>query len=59
MQIHGMDGDPFFTEEGADLDAAGPYPGDQHLFTDASLLSYDAAAAELLVQRVLDFLSSR
>ena len=71
VQIHGMDGDPFFAEEGADLDAARAlvastdqaelflYPGDQHLFADPSLPSYDEAAAELLVQRVLDFLSSR
>jgi dienelactone hydrolase len=71
VQIHGMDGDPFFAEEGGDLDAARAlvestdqaelflYPGNQHLFADASLPSYDAAAAELLVQRVLDFLSSR
>ena len=71
VQIHGMDADPFFAEEGADLDAARAlvastdqaelflYSGDQHLFADASLPSYDAAAAELLVQRVLDFLSSR
>ena len=56
MQIHGMDADPFFAEEG-DLDAARAlvastdqaelflYPGDQHLFADASLPSYDAAAA--------------
>ena len=70
VQIHGKDGDPFFAEEGADLDAARAlvkstdqaelflYPGDQHLFADESLASYDAAAAELLLQRVLDFLSS-
>lgn len=63
-QVHGMDRDPFFALEG-DLDsaralvaAAGPevvelfvYPGDQHLFADSSLPSYDADAAELLLQR--------
>jgi dienelactone hydrolase len=33
------------------------YPGDQHYFADSSLPSYDAAAAELLTQRVLEFLA--
>jgi dienelactone hydrolase len=68
VQIHGMDHDPFFAEEG-DIDAArelveivGPsaelfvYPGDRHLFTDSSLPSYDAEAVALLTQRVLTFL---
>ncbi len=69
VQIHGMDGDPFFALEG-DLDAArqlvatvGPelaelflYPGDRHLFTDSSLPSYDADAAALVRQRSRDFL---
>lgn len=69
VQIHGMDRDPFFALEG-DLDAArelvatvGPelaelfvYPGDQHLFADSSLPSYDEAAAGLLVQRARSFL---
>jgi dienelactone hydrolase len=69
VQIHGMDRDPFFGLEG-DLDAArelvemvGPeraelfvYPGDQHLFTDSSLPSYDAGAAALVVQRSRQFL---
>jgi len=70
VQIHGMDADPFFVDEG-DLDAAKAlvesiadaelflYPGDQHYFADASLPSYDPAAAALLTQRVLDFLASR
>jgi dienelactone hydrolase len=35
------------------------YPGDQHLFADASLPSYDEAAAALLSQHVLSFLSAR
>jgi len=68
VQIHGMDGDPFFADEG-DLDAARDlvdsaeqaelflYPGKEHLFADSSLPSYDQAAAGLLVQRVLDFLA--
>ncbi|WP_308331751.1 dienelactone hydrolase family protein [Terracoccus luteus] len=70
VQIHGMDGDPFFAEEGGDLDAARAfvaavpaaelylYPGDQHLWADRSLPSYDPAAAELLTTRVLDLLAA-
>jgi dienelactone hydrolase len=67
VQIHGMDGDKFFVEEG-DLDAARAlvatttdaelflYPGKQHLFADNSLPSYDEPAASLLTERVLRFL---
>jgi dienelactone hydrolase len=70
VQVHGMDADPFFTEEGGDLDAARDlvacsdlaelylYPGKEHLFTDSSLASYDEDATTLLTQRVLDFLST-
>jgi len=70
VQVHGMDGDPFFAGEG-DIDAARAlvdeaedaelfvYPGDQHLFADSSLASYDPEAAALLTQRVLEFLSAR
>lgn len=70
VQIHGMDADPFFAEEGGDIDAARAlvasvkeaelfvYPGDQHLFADSSLPSYDADAAALLTRRVLDFLGT-
>jgi dienelactone hydrolase len=68
-QIHGAGKDPFFGLEG-DIDAArelveivGPklaelfvYPGDQHLFTDISLPSYDAAATALVLQRSLSLL---
>jgi dienelactone hydrolase len=69
VQIHGMDADPYFVEEG-DIDAAREvvgsaeqgelflYPGDQHYFADSSLPSYDADAAELLTNRVLGFLRS-
>ena len=32
------------------------YPGDEHLFADSSLPSYDAEAAALLEKRVLEFL---
>jgi dienelactone hydrolase len=70
VQIHGMDADPFFVEEG-DLDAAREivdsteqaelflYPGDEHYFADSSLPSYDADAAALLTKRVLEFLADR
>jgi len=70
VQVHAMEADPFFVDDG-DLDAARAlvesaeqaelfiYPGDQHLFADTSLPSYDAAAAALLRQRVLDFLATR
>ncbi|GAA1578250.1 dienelactone hydrolase family protein [Kribbella hippodromi] len=68
VQVHGMDQDPFFTEEGGDLDAARAltaavpeaelflYPGKEHLFADSSLPSYDEPSAKLLLQRTLDFL---
>lgn len=69
-QIHGMDADPIFMDEG-DVDAARElvestddaelflYPGDQHYFADSSLPSYDAAATRLLMERVLEFLARR
>jgi dienelactone hydrolase len=69
VQVHGKDDDEFFAHEG-DIDAAreivaslGPdlaelytYPGDQHLFADRSLASYDAEAAALLTKRSLELL---
>lgn len=67
VQIHGMDADPIFVDEG-DIDAARElvelaedaelflYPGDQHYFADSSLPSYDEAATKLLTERVLAFL---
>jgi dienelactone hydrolase len=70
VRIHGMDADPIFVDEG-DLDAARAivestgnaelflYPGNQHYFADSSLPSYDEAAAELFMQRVLSFLAER
>ena len=70
VQIHGMDADPIFADEG-DLDAARAlvestedaelflYPGNQHYFADSSLPSFDSSAAALLTKRVLDFLASR
>jgi dienelactone hydrolase len=68
VQIHAMDADPFFVDEG-DIDAARAivassphaelflYSGDQHLFADNSLPSYDAAATAVLLQRVIEFLN--
>ena len=72
VQIHGKDQDPFFALEG-DIDAArelvatvGPdlgelfvYPGEQHLFADSSLASFDPDAAALVVQRSTAFLDRR
>jgi len=68
VQIHGADADEFFAGEG-DIEAAREivetvpdaelflYPGDQHLFEDDSLPSYDPEATALLTQRVLAFLA--
>jgi dienelactone hydrolase len=67
VQVHGMDADPIFAEEG-DLDAARAlaesaehaelflYHGDQHYFADSTLPSYDPEAAAILMRRTLDFL---
>lgn len=67
VQVHGMDADPFFVDEG-DIEAAREivesaddgelflYPGDQHYFADSSLPSYDAGATKVLTERVLAFL---
>lgn len=67
LQVHGMDADAFFVDEG-DLAAARDlvgqvedadlflYPGDQHLFADSSLSSYDAHATSVLVERATAFL---
>ena len=69
VQIHGNEKDPFFGE-GGDLEAArelvdtvGPefselflYPGDEHLFADSSLPSYDAEATALVTERSRAFL---
>jgi dienelactone hydrolase len=69
VQIHGMDADPYFVDEG-DVEAAREivataphaelflYPGDQHYFADSSLPSYDPDAAALLLGRVLEFLGA-
>jgi dienelactone hydrolase len=67
VQVHGMDADPIFVDEG-DLDAARKlvegvdgaelflYPGSEHFFADSSLPSYDPDATALLTRRVLEFL---
>jgi dienelactone hydrolase len=69
VQVHGMNKDPFFADEG-DLDAArelvetvGPelgelfvYPGDRHLFLDSSLPDSDPEATALVLERSLAFL---
>ncbi len=68
VQIHAMDADPSFVDEG-DIDAARElvataddaelflYSGDKHLFADNSLPAYDEQAASLLRERVLAFLA--
>jgi dienelactone hydrolase len=68
VQIHAMEDDPFFVDEG-DIEAARAlvaeaadgvlflYPGKGHLFADSSLPDYDEAASELLIERTLSFLS--
>ena len=68
VQVHGGEADEFFMDEG-DVDAARAivaaagdgelftYPGCGHLFTDASTAAYDAEAAGLVQQRVLEFLA--
>jgi dienelactone hydrolase len=67
VQIHAMEADPEF-DNGWDLPAARAiiaeaedaelflYPGDAHLFADASLPSYDAEATALLQRHVLALL---
>jgi dienelactone hydrolase len=67
-QIHGMEADPNFAD-GGDLDAARAlvaatdavelflYPGDVHLFSDASLPYHDPAATELMLRRIVEFLA--
>jgi dienelactone hydrolase len=68
VQIHAMNADPFFVEDG-DINAARGlvasanhaelflYEGKEHLFTDSSIPSYDADATKLVIKRVLDFLA--
>jgi dienelactone hydrolase len=67
VQVHGKDNDPFFLDdleaaqalvESADRAELFLYPGKEHLFGDSSLPAYDAAAAALLIERVLTFLAA-
>lgn len=70
VQVHAMDADPFFNEEGGDIDAARAivastdqaemflYPGNEHLFADLSLPSYDPDATRLLTERTVTFLNA-
>lgn len=65
VQIHAMENDAWFLE---DMDSARAladstdvaelflYPGDKHLFADASTSDYEPEAARLLMERVLAFL---
>ena len=68
VQVHGKEADPFFAEdfkaaqalvESTDCAELFLYPGDEHLFADSSLPAYDAAAAALLIERVLAFLGDK
>ncbi len=71
VQIHGMSGDPFFVGEGdianaREIVASVPdgtatlfeYPGDRHLFVDASLPTHDPDATRVVMERVLAFLTA-
>ena len=66
VQIHAKENDAWFIEDlpaaqelAASTDAAELflYPGEQHLFADASTTDYDPEAAALLMERVLAFLA--
>jgi dienelactone hydrolase len=67
VQVHGKEGDLFFDEdlaaaralvESTDAGELFLYPGNEHLFADSSLPSYDAAATALLAERALAFLAA-
>ena len=67
VQIHGKKDDEFFDEDLPSARALADstplielfvYPGDQHLFADKSLDSYDADAAALLLERIRRFLAA-
>ena len=67
VQVHAMEDDAWFVEDlpaaqalAASTDVAELflYPGDKHLFADASTADYDAEAARLLMERVRAFLSA-
>ena len=65
VQIHAMEDDAWFLEDLPSAQALADstdaaelflYPGDKHLFADASTADYDAEAARLLMERVRAFL---
>jgi dienelactone hydrolase len=67
VQIHAMENDAWFLEDlpaaqaiAGSTDAAELflYPGDKHLFADASTADYDSEAAALLMERVRAFLAA-
>lgn len=69
VQVHAMDQDPFFVDEG-DIDAARAvqaehsnleivlYPGAGHLFADSTSPDYDSESAALLLDRSDTFLNT-
>lgn len=68
VQVHAKEDDPYFAEDAAAADALVSdaaqaqlflYPGDEHLFADRTLPSYDPDAAILLLRRVSAFLATR
>jgi dienelactone hydrolase len=67
VQIHAMEDDAWFLEDlpsaqaladSTDVAELFLYPGDKHLFADASTADYDADAAALLMERVRAFLAA-
>ena len=68
VQVHGMDADSIFVDEG-DLEAANDlvansadaelflYQGNAHFFADSSVPTYDETASSLLTERILAFLA--
>lgn len=69
LQVHGMEADKLFVGDG-DIEVARKlvdgrddrqlflYAGDRHLFADRSLPSHNKTAADILTQRILDFLAA-
>jgi dienelactone hydrolase len=67
VQIHAMEDDAWFVEDLPSAQALADsteaaelflYPGDKHLFADASTADYDPEAAALLMERVHPFLAA-
>lgn len=66
VQVHAMEGDPWFEEDRPAADAAAKayddlelflYPGSGHLFTDATVDDHDEAAAAQVLDRSLELLA--